>query len=575
MADNVAAQAFYRKWRSQRFADLVGQEHVARTLRNAVRTNRIAHAYVFCGPRGVGKTSAARILAKAVNCPNVVDGEPCGSCEVCTAIQDGRAIDVLEIDAASNRGIDEIRGIREKVGLAPASARYKFYILDEAHMLTVDAFNALLKTLEEPPPNTVFVLVTTEAQRLPETVLSRCQRLDFRRIKLADAVSRLSYVCQQEGIEPEAGVLDLLARSASGSLRDAESVLDQVVSFAGFQPTMAATRAILGAAGPEAAGELLETLAGSDVETALRQVNTVIEGGIDPRQFALDVVECLRSLLLLRTSDGLADLLDVSDDEMARLRGLTQRFTAEQIVALIRLFTPGPALRNGLRPQLPLELSVVEAAQVLQAVVVPIAPPTAASSTPIIPPTNRPVEPYRPDARNSSAFVPSKLETPSSAAANQPQNAPASPAVTVPNQVGHEDARPLGTDSPGVGILWRDVSRQWDAILDKCGATSRPVQALLRLARPVSGTDSTVVIGFPYDAHRLKVEEQKNRAIVEDAIAAVIGQKARVECTVASREALAAVDPMQAVVDDPVVKAAVTLGARVRSVTDEGPEERE
>ena len=575
MAGNVAAQAFYRKWRSQRFADLVGQDHVARTLRNAVRTNRIAHAYVFCGPRGVGKTSAARILAKAVNCPNVQEGEPCASCDVCQAIQDGRAIDVLEIDAASNRGIDEIRGIREKVGLAPASARYKFYILDEAHMLTVDAFNALLKTLEEPPPNTVFVLVTTEAQRLPETVLSRCQRLDFRRIKLADAVSRLGYVCQQEGIEPETGVLDLLARSAAGSLRDAESVLDQVVSFAGLQPTLSATRAILGAAGPEAAGELLETLARSDVESALRQVNTVIEGGIDSRQFALDLVECLRSLLLLRTSDGLADLLDVSDDEMTRLRRLTQRFTADQIVALIRLFTPGPALRNGLRPQLPLEMSIVEAGQVLQAPVAPAAPFGVGGATPpVAPPIGRPVESIRSSVRSASAPVPGSSDAPPPAPRAVPSPA-VPPGIAIPSRSGHEVARSPDHDQVGVGILWVDVSRQWNEILDKCGAISRPVQALLRLARPISGADSTVVVGFPYDAHRQKVEEQKNRVIVEDAIAAVIGQKVRVECTVVTREALAAVDPMQTVVDDPVVKAAVTLGARVRSVTDEDPEEKE
>src|SRR5579884_30639 len=314
LGDNVSSQALYRKWRSQRFADLVGQEPVARTLRNAVRMNRISHAYLFCGPRGVGKTSAARILAKAVNCLDAVDGEPCAVCEMCRAIQDGTAIDVMEIDAASNRGIDEIRGIREKVGLAPASAKSKFYILDEAHMLTVDAFNALLKTLEEPPANTVFVLVTTEAQKLPETVLSRCQRLDFRRISVSDTVSRLVYVCEQEGITPEAGVLDLLARTAAGSLRDAEGMLDQIVAYAGPRPTLAAARAVLGVAGPEAARDLLMKLADDRVADAIRVVNDLVEQGADPRQIALDVAGCLRSILLLSTSETLVDLIDESQE---------------------------------------------------------------------------------------------------------------------------------------------------------------------------------------------------------------------------------------------------------------------
>jgi len=570
----VTAQAFYRKWRSQRFADLVGQEHVARTLRNAVRTNRIAHAYVFCGPRGVGKTSAARILAKAVNCPNVNDGEPCSTCEICQAIQDGRAIDVLEIDAASNRGIDEIRGIREKVGLAPASAKSKFYILDEAHMLTVDAFNALLKTLEEPPPNTVFVLVTTEAQRLPETVLSRCQRLDFRRIKLADAVSRLAYVCQQEGIKPEAGVLDLLARTAGGSLRDAESALDQIVSFAGLQPTVAATRAILGTAGPEAATELLEALARLDVELVLRQVDRIIAQGTDPRQFALDIVESLRSLLLLRTSNSLADLLDLTEGDLNRLRLVAQYFSPDQIVALIRLFTPGPALRNGLRPQLPLEMGVVEAAQLLQrgttpAIVGSVEPSNTSATLSI----NRPATPIWRDDRDETV-TPAKVVSAATPPATASPEAEVAGAAAVSVHIAHDVASSPGSEPSEVGILWLEASRRWNEILEACGTINRSVQALLREARPVRGDGSTVVLGFPYDFHRQKIEEQKNRAIVEDTIHRVLRQRVRVECTAITRDALSTVDPLRAVMDDPLIKAAVSLGARVRSVTDEGSEER-
>jgi DNA polymerase-3 subunit gamma/tau len=558
----VASQALYRKWRSQRFSDLVGQEPVARTLRNAVRTNRIAHAYLFCGPRGVGKTSAARILAKAVNCPNAVDGEPCAECEMCRAIQDGGAIDVLEIDAASNRGIDEIRGIREKVGLAPAVARYKFYILDEAHMLTVDAFNALLKTLEEPPANTVFVLVTTEVQRLPETVLSRCQRLDFRRIGVAAAVERLAFVCQEEDITPEAGVLELLARSAAGSLRDAEGMLDQIVAYAGSAPSLAAARSVLGVAGPEAARDLLIKLTDNRVEDAIRSVNHLVDQGADPRQTALDVVGCLRSLLLLRTSDALADLIDEGPEAMSELRRLAQRLTASQIVELIRLFTPGLTSRSALRPQLPLEISVVEAARVL-------GEPAASPPAPIAPPSPRPPEPV-PVRSVREAVEPAR-------SASRPPPTPPGESDRAPTALRSRapESAPAGTSTGNAGILWSDVLRRWNEVLDACGTINRTVQAFLRSGRPVAGDGDSIVLGFPYEFHRERIEDQKNRLVVEDAIARVHGSRVRVRCTLVTREALLTTDPFQAAMEDPLVKAAVSMGARVRSVmTEEGSEEK-
>lgn len=556
----MTTQAFYRKWRSQRFADLVGQEPVARTLRNAVRTGRLAHAYVFCGPRGVGKTSAARILAKAVNCAQAVDGEPCATCEMCRAIQEGRAIDVLEIDAASNRGIDEIRGIRDKVALAPALARYKFYILDEAHMLTVDAFNALLKTLEEPPANTVFVLVTTEAQRLPETVLSRCQRLDFRRISTADAVARLAYVSHEEGLDPEPGVLELLARAASGSLRDAEGMLDQIVAYAGPSPTIAAARAVLGAAGPEAARDLLGELVDGKVDAAIRTVNALVDQGADPRQTALDVVESLRSLLLLRTSEGLADLIDEGAEVVARLRSLAERLSSAQIVELIRLFTPGQAMRGAVRPQLPLEIAIVEAARVLAQPAVesafrPAAPPRRSEPAPrsVRRAPELPLQPATPSSPGGADAPTSGLP-----AAPEPEAGPPGPTVAA---------------APEAGILWSDVLRRWNEVLDACGSTNRSVQALLRAGRPVANEGDVLVIGFPYEFHRERIEDQKNRVIVEDVIGRVCGQRVRVRCAHVSRESLASADPLQAALDDPLVKAALAMGARVRRVTEETPEE--
>ncbi|GAI70863.1 unnamed protein product, partial [marine sediment metagenome] len=229
----MASQVFYRKWRPQTLAEVVGQEQVTQTLLNALNNGRVSHAYLFCGPRGTGKTSTGRILAKAVNCLTNGKGEPCNTCPMCQAITEGRALDMIEIDAASNRGIDDIRGLRERVNYAPNQARYKVYIIDEVHMLTKEASNALLKTLEEPPPHVIFVLATTEAHKIIPTILSRCQRFDFRRISQTDVISKLTRICNTEGINMEPEALQLIAKAATGSLRDAENLLEQLTTYYG------------------------------------------------------------------------------------------------------------------------------------------------------------------------------------------------------------------------------------------------------------------------------------------------------------------------------------------------------
>src|SRR4030042_1158544 len=229
----MGSEVFYRKWRPQALAEVVGQEPITQTLRHAVESGKRAHAYLFCGPRGTGKTSTGRILAKALNCPNQVHGEPCNACNICRSITEGRALDVIEIDAASNRGIDEIRSLREKANYAPSLARYKVYIVDEVHMLTEAACNALLKTLEEPPAHVIFVLATTEAHKMLTTIVSRCPRFNFHRLRQTEIVDKLKLICRKEKIQIEAASLELIARAATGSLRDAENILQQMIAYHG------------------------------------------------------------------------------------------------------------------------------------------------------------------------------------------------------------------------------------------------------------------------------------------------------------------------------------------------------
>ena len=316
----MAYQALYRKWRPLEFEDVKGQEHIVTTLKNQIRADRIGHAYLFCGTRGTGKTTVAKIFAKAVNCEHPVDGSPCGECPTCKAVAEGRSMNVIEIDAASNNGVDNIREIRDEVQYSPTEGRYKVYIIDEVHMLSIGAFNALLKTLEEPPAYVIFILATTEAHKIPVTILSRCQRYDFHRISIETIAGRLSQLMEAEHINVEEKAIRYVAKAADGSMRDALSLLDQCIAFyLGQDLKYENVLEVLGAVDTAVFAEMLSYILKADTYACMQLLEQIIMQGRDLGQFVSDFVWYLRNLLLVKTTDDEAkaeDIIDVSADNL-------------------------------------------------------------------------------------------------------------------------------------------------------------------------------------------------------------------------------------------------------------------
>lgn len=336
----MSYMALYRKFRPGTFEEVKGQDHISKTLQNQIKANRIGHAYLFCGTRGTGKTSVAKIFAKAVNCEHPVDGSPCGECEMCRAIGEGRSMNVIEIDAASNNGVDNIREIREEVAYRPTEGRYKVYIIDEVHMLSIGAFNALLKTLEEPPEYVIFILATTEAHKIPITILSRCQRYDFKRISIDTISARLMDLMEREQVEVEEKAIRYIAKAADGSMRDALSLLDQCIAFyLGQKLTYDHVLEVLGAVDTEVFSRLLREIINRDVVNVLKIVDELVMQGRELGQLATDFTWYLRNLLLVKSSDNMEDVLDVSSENLAQLKEEAQLIENDTLIRYIRIFS--------------------------------------------------------------------------------------------------------------------------------------------------------------------------------------------------------------------------------------------
>lgn len=550
----------YRKWRPGRFADVVGQQAMTRTLEQAVITSRVAHAYLFCGPRGTGKTSTARVLAKAVNCLNRPEGtgEPCGECAVCQAVPQGNFIDLIEIDAASNRGIDEIRSLREKVHFAPTHAAVKVYIIDEAHMLTDAAFNAFLKTLEEPPPRTLFVLCTTEPHKLPATIISRCQRFDFHRITAADIGQQMAHIAQAENAEASPKGLELVARAASGSLRDATNLLDQLLSSQGGSVTEEGVRDLLGLGGEEQAVAMVQHLLSGDTTEALNVINAVAAQGLDLRPLHRMTVDHLRAALLMKS--GVDHIAEISDEAKQVLAELVPLVSIERLLRALKLFGQ-VSLKHDQPSPLPLELAAVELG--MEPETLSTSPETRVAQPAITPPTPQSVSPAprpRPAVPSAPAHSqpmpnsPSQERPAAQTSANGIQATP--PPIPAPTgYTGDPQAPPEERLTSQWPAIVRTLSRQRGKRFD--------IGALLRTSKGHYLDGPVLVVRFSHQStsERLtsELEEPRCRIAIEEVLAEFLGAPFTVR--VETEENRATNRPAQA--ESHLVRAAINMGGQV------------
>ncbi|HEC21751.1 MAG TPA: DNA polymerase III subunit gamma/tau, partial [Chloroflexi bacterium] len=502
----MASQALYLKWRPMTFEEVIGQEHVVHTLRNALVSGRVAHAYLFSGPRGTGKTTMARLLAKAVNCLHEDPlARPCNQCEHCQAVNEGRFLDLIEIDAASHTGVDDVRELRDRIAFAPNEGRYKVYIIDEVHRFSGAAFDALLKTIEEPPAHAIFVLATTEIHKVPQTILSRCQRFDFRRIPLHEIVQRLWELVEAEGLQAEEAALELVARQATGSLRDAISLLDQLIGEPGAVLTLEMAQAVLGTVAGEAVQALTAALINGDTATGLDIINQVLDEGADPRQFAHQMVEYLRLVMLVQTGGAALAETIASPEALTIAAEQAEYLPRRVLLRVIKAFNEAASDRGaGWQPQLPLELAFIASVEELYAT-----PEEASVAAPPQQPARQPVQPEQ-------------------AAPAPPPAAEVEPAEAEPEPPPEEPAEPPAPDAPSL----EELHSRWRELLRVVHGLDLTAEALLKSGSIYGIEGYTVVLQMPSDILRDKIEADHTRSSIERGLQQLFQQPLRVRCIV-------------------------------------------
>ena len=500
----MANQALYRKYRPQVWDDVVYQEQVTRVLKNAIKTDRVAHAYLFSGPRGTGKTTVARILARAVNCLNEdLDKRPCDQCANCVAVNNGQFLDLIEIDAASNTSVDDIRELRDKINFAPGVGRMKVYIIDEVHMLSTAAFNALLKTLEEPPAHAMFILATTEIHKIPATVLSRCQHHEFRRIPVTEIVKRLSKICADEGVTADESALTLIAREATGAMRDAISMLDQMTA-AGNNITLAEAQEILGIATNQSVVELTDAIISRSHADGMAAIHTALDAGTDPRQFARQTVEYLRQLLVLKM--GTSDIIDVTMEIRETMAKQSQKIELDRLVEVIRIFNQAATdSRIDWHPGLNLELAFAESCEekkqqeqvvkVVEREVVRTAAPQGSENK------QEPAQVDK-DLEENIAYVQSRIFIRKGA-------------------------------TPDPTVTMKEIAANWGAARKLIRENDAVLEATMARADLLEVKNGVLYLGFPRETIKKKVEENHRFLVwTSAAISKVIGKSVGICCTI-------------------------------------------
>ncbi len=479
------SQAFYRKYRPQGWAEVIGQDHIVQTLKNAIVADRVGHAYLFAGPRGTGKTTLARLLAKAVNCLNEDRAKrPCNECENCKAVNENRFLDLIEIDAASNTSVDDVRDLRDKINFTPSQGKFKIYIIDEVHMLSTAAFNALLKTLEEPPPHAIFVLATTEIHKIPATVLSRCQRHEFRRVPVDEIVHQLETIAKAEKIQADNDALATIARQAGGGMRDAISLLDQLAST-GTKITLHLTQTVLGTATSQTVLDLIASIRDNEAGRGLETIHRALDSGVDPRSLARQVVEYLRGLMLVQLGNG--DQVEATKDVRGRMTLDAKSFSTPNVLRMMKAFTNAAVdTRGGWQPSLSLELALAESLEI------PSEPPASDSG-----PKSAPVKQTKSSAESQTV----KKES----ASNQSNEAKVSLA---------------------------EINKSWKDIRAVIKPAHPAVEALLNSCKPMDVRGDELMLGFQSETVRGLMDKAENLEVTQKAIADVLGVTLIVKCVV-------------------------------------------